>query len=159
MAIPPRSYAVFDLECEELEGKYKIKPNPFLTQGESNIWIDNFVLYNMSVDRKNEEGQMKMDMPPREVTEDTKGSITKDKEDKTPSEGGTEESREPRKVRVPYCIYNLSYEHHSYIPKGKVVAFAEKEEGKNEVFDVEEVTSVEQYRNWVPKRKDFYQYH
>ena len=155
VAIPPRSYAVFDLECKELEGKYEIKPNPFLTQGEPNIWIDNFVLYNMSVDRKNEEGQMKMDMPHQEVTEDTKGSVTEDREDKTSSEGGMKESREPKKVCVPYCIYNLSYEHHSYIPKGKVVAFAEKEESKNEVFDVEEVTSVEQYRNWVPKKKGF----
>ena len=63
VAIPPRSYAVFDLECEELEGKYEIKPNPFLTQGEPNIWIDNFVLYNASEDKKNEEEQMKMDMP------------------------------------------------------------------------------------------------
>ena len=96
-----------------------------------------------------------MDTPHREVTEDTKGSITKDREDKTSSEGGMEESREPKKVCVPYCIYNLSYEHHSYIPKGKVVAFAEKEESKNEVFDVEEVTSVEWYRNWVPKKKGF----
>ena len=143
MAIPPRSYALFDLECKELEGKYEIKPNPFLTQGEPNIWIDNFVLYNMSVDRKNEEEQMKMHMPHWEVTEDTKGGITKDREDKISSEGGMEESREHKKVCVPYCIYNLSYEHHNYIPKGKVVAFAEKEESKNEVFDVEEVTSVE----------------
>ena len=155
MAIPPRSYAVFHLECEELEGKYEIKPNPFLTQGEPNIWIDNFVLYNTSVDKKNEEEQMKMDTPHREVTKGTEGGITKDSEDKISSEGGMEESREPKKVCVPYCIYNLSYEHHSYIPKGKVVAFAEKEEGENEVFDVEEVTSVEGYRNWVPKKKGF----
>ena len=155
MAIPPRSYAVFDLECKELEGKYEIKPNPFLTLGEPNIWIDNLVLYNMSVDRKNEEEQMKMDMPHLKVTKDTKGGITKDREDKISLEGGMEESREPKKVRVPYCIYNLSYEHHSYIPKGKVVAFAEKEESKNEVFDVEEVTSVEWYRDWVPKKKGF----
>ena len=55
MAIPPRSYVVFDLECEELEGKYEIKPNPFLTQGEPNIWLDNFVLYNTSENKKNEE--------------------------------------------------------------------------------------------------------
>ena len=155
VAIPPRSYAVFDLECEELEGKYKIKPNPFLTQGEPNIWIDNFILYNTSVDRKNEERQMKIDMPRQDVTEDTKGGITEDRDNKTSLEGGMEESREPRKVCVPYCFYNLSYEHHSYIPKGKVVAFAEKEESKNEVFDVEEVTSVERYRNWVPKKKGF----
>ena len=98
---------------------------------------------------------MKMDTPHREVTEDTEGSITEDSEDRISSEGGMEERREPKKVCVPYCIYNLSYEHHSYIPKGKAVAFAEKEEGKNEVFEVEEVTSVEGYRNWVPKKKEF----
>ena len=155
MAIPPRSYAVFDLECEELEGKYEIKPNPFLTQGEPNIWIDNFVLYNTSVDGKNEKVPMNMDMPCWDVTKDTEGGFTEDREDMTSSEGDTEESREPRKVHVPYCISNLSYEHHSYIPKGKVVAFAEKEESENEVFDLEEVTSVEWYRNWVPKKKGF----
>ena len=96
VAIPPRSYAVFDLECDELEDKYKIKPNPFLTQGEPNIWIDNFVLYNTSEDRKNEERQMKMDMPHQDVTEDTKGGITKDRDNKTSLEGGMGESREPR---------------------------------------------------------------
>ena len=146
---------MFNLECEELEGKYEIKPNPLLTQGEPNIWIDNFVLYNTSEDKKNEEEQMKTDMPHWEVTKDTKGGITEDSEDRISSEGSMEERREPKKVCVPYCIYNLSYEHHSYIPKGKVVAFPEKEEGKNEVFEVEEVTSVEGYRNWVPKKEGF----
>ena len=155
VAIPPRSYAVFNLECEELEGKNEIKPNPFLTQGEPNIWIDNFVLYNISEDKKNEEGQTKTDTPHREVTEDTKGGITENSEDGISLEGGMEERREPKKVCVPYCIYNLNYEHHSNIPKGKVVALAEKEEGKNEVFEVEEVTSVEGYRNWVPSKKGF----
>ena len=109
----------------------------------------------MSKDKKNEVEQMKMDMPHWEVIKDTRGGSTEDSEDKNFLEGGMEESREPKKVCVPYCIYNLSYEHHSYIPKGKVVAFAEKEEGKNEVFDVEEVTSVEGYRNWIPKKKGF----
>ena len=155
MAIPPRSYAVFDLECEELEGKYEIKPNPFLTQAEPNISINDFVLYNTSKDKKNEVEQMKMDTQHQEVIEDTEGGITKDIEDKISLEGGMKERREPKKVRVPYHIYNFSYEHHSYIPKGKVVAFAEKEEGENEVFNVEEVTSVEDYRNWVPKKKGF----
>ena len=158
VAIPPRSYAVFDLECEELEGKYEIKPNPFLTQAEPNIRIDNFVLYNTSKDKKNEVEQMKMDTP-HQVIKDTEGSITKDSEDKISLEGGMEERREPKKVCVPNFIYNLSYEHHSYIPRGKVIAFAEKEEGKNEVFDVEEVTSVEDYRNWVPKKKAFLPVH
>ena len=110
-------------------------------------------MYNTSEDKKNEEEQMKMDTPHQEVTEDTKGGIIEHSEDRISSEGGMEERREPKKVCVPYCIYNLSCEHHRYIPKGKVVAFAEKEEGKNEVFEVEEVTSVEGYRNWVPKKK------
>ena len=47
VTIPPRNYAVFDIECEEWEGKYEIKPNPFLRQREPNLWMDNFVLYNM----------------------------------------------------------------------------------------------------------------
>ena len=97
MAIAPRSYAVFDLECEELEGKYEIKPNPFLTEEEPNIWIDNFVLYNMSKDKKNEKEQMKMDTPHWEVTRDTKGSITKDSEDEISSKGGMEEIKEQKK--------------------------------------------------------------
>ena len=105
--------------------------------------------------QKNEKGQMNINTPCWDVTKDTKGGITEDREDKTSSEGDMEESKEPRKVCVPHCIYNLSYEHHSYIPKGKVIAFAEKEESENEVFDVEEVTSVERYRNWVPKKKGF----
>ena len=155
VAIFPRNYAVFDLECEELEGKYEIKPNPFLTQGEPNIWIDNFVLYNMPEDKKNEEEQRKTDTPHQEVTKDTKGGITEDSENRISLEGGMEGRREPQKVHVPYCICNLSHEHHSYIPKGKVIAFAEKEEGKNEVIEVEEVISVEGYRNWVPKKKGF----
>ena len=47
VTIPPRSYAVFDVEGEEWEGKYEIRPNPFLKQREPNLWMDNFVLYNM----------------------------------------------------------------------------------------------------------------
>ena len=87
VAIPPRSYAVFNLECEELEGKYEIKPNPFLTQGELNIWIDNFVLYNTSEDKKNEEEWMKTDTPHWKVT---KGDITEDSEARISLEGGME---------------------------------------------------------------------
>ena len=48
VTIPPRSYAVFDMEGKEWEGKYEIKPNPFLKQREPNLWMDNFVLYNVS---------------------------------------------------------------------------------------------------------------
>ena len=116
VTVPPRSYAVFDLECEELQGKHGIKPNPFLTQAEPNIWIDNFVLYNVSKNKKNEVQQMKEDTPHQEVIEDTEGNITKGSEDKISSERGMKERKEQKKVCVPYCIYNLSYEHHSYIP-------------------------------------------
>ena len=36
--------------------------------------------------------------------------------------------------------FNLSYVNHSYIPKGKVFAFTEKEKDEeNEVFKVEEI--------------------
>ena len=44
VTILPRSYAVFDVEGEEWEGKYEKKPNPFLKQREPNLWMDNFVL-------------------------------------------------------------------------------------------------------------------
>ena len=64
--------------------------------------------------------------------------------------------RRVKKVHLPYCIFNLSYEHQSYVPKGSVVAFAENEDGKgNEVFEVEEISEKEEYRNWVPKKKGF----
>ena len=47
---------------------------------------------------------------------------------------------ETKRVHIPYCIFNLSYVKHSYIPKGRVVAFAEKEkEEENEIFEVGEI--------------------
>ena len=95
---------MFDLECEELEGKYEIKPNPFLTQAEPNIWIDNFVSYNMSKDKKNEVGQMKMDTPHQQVIKDTEGGITEDSEDKISSEGGMEENQK----RYVYYIVSIT---------------------------------------------------
>ena len=36
--ILPRSYAVFDMEGEEWEGKYEIKPNPFLRENQIYGW-------------------------------------------------------------------------------------------------------------------------
>ena len=58
-------------------------------------------------------------------------------------------NKETKKVCIPYCVFNLSYVNHSYIPKGKVIAFAEKEKDEeNEVFEVEE-----EYKNWIPKNK------
>ena len=139
--IPPRNFAVFDIKCEERKGKYEIKPNPFLRQREPNLWMDNFVLYNVpeKEDHVNAEEEVR--------TQDQEN--TEDSEDKDPSEGS-------KKVCLSYCIFNLSHEHHSYILKGSVVAFAEPEDGEeNEVFEVEEICGKEEYRNWVPKKKGF----
>ena len=148
VAIPPRNFAMFDLECKEWEGKYEIKPNPFLRQGEPNLWMDTVMLYNVP------EKEDNLDMN-EEVRTQGQGT-TEDSEGKDPSEECVCGEEEAKKVCVPYCIFNLSYEHHSYIPKDSVVAFAEKEDGEeNEVFEVEEITGKEEYRNWVPKKKGF----
>ena len=66
----------------------------------------------------------------------------------------TYRKNETNKVCIPYYIFNLSYINHSYIPKGRVVAFAEKEKDEeSEIFQVEEIKDQEEYRNWVPKSK------
>ena len=130
------------------EGKYEIKPNPFLKQREPNLWIDNFVLYN--IPGKEDDVDIKEEIGTQDQ-ETTKGSKGND-----PSEPCVWGKEESEKVRLPYCIFNFSYEHHSYIPKGSVVAFAENEDGEeNEVFEVEERSGKEEYRNWVPKKKGF----
>ena len=65
-----------------------------------------------------------------------------------------ETREETKKVCIPYCNFNLSYVNHSYIPKGRVVAFAEKEkEEENEIFGVEEIKGQKEYRNWLLKSR------
>ena len=72
--------------------------------------MDNFVLYNIlgkedGIDLKEEIG--------------TQGQeTTKDSEGNDPSEQCVQGKEESTKVHLPYCIFNFSYEHHSYIPKG-----------------------------------------
>ena len=51
IAIPPRQYAEFELECDELEGKFEIEPEPFLQQSKPNLWVDSFVVYNVPEDK------------------------------------------------------------------------------------------------------------
>ena len=51
IAIPPRHYAKFELECDELEGRFESKPEPFLQQKEPNLWMDSFVIYNVPEDK------------------------------------------------------------------------------------------------------------
>ena len=63
-------------------------------------------------------------------------------------------NKETKKVCIPHCVFNLSYVNHSFIPKGRVIAFAEKEKDEeNEVFKVEEIRGQEEYGNWIPKNK------
>ena len=148
VTIPLRNLAVFDIECEEWKGKYEIKPNQFLRQREPNLWMDNFVLYNIPEKEDHVDAKEKVRTQDQENTEDS--------EDKDPSEGCVCGKEESKKVCLSYCIFNLSHEHHSYIPKGSVVAFAEPKDGEeNEVFEVEEISGKEEYRNWVPKEKRF----
>ena len=51
IAIPPRHYAEFELECDKLEGRFEIKPEPFLQQKEPNLWMDSFLIYNVPEDK------------------------------------------------------------------------------------------------------------
>ena len=51
IAIPPRHCAKFELECDELEGRFEIRPEPFLQQKEPNLWMDSFVIYNVPEDK------------------------------------------------------------------------------------------------------------
>ena len=58
------------------------------------------------------------------------------------------------KVCMPYCVFNLRYENHTYITRDRVLAFAVREENEEtEVFEVEEVKTQQEYRNWIPKKK------
>ena len=84
--------------------------------------MDNFVIYNIPEDKEvdvNEETKMQK-APIR--NEDL---ITIN----------NESEKEQKRVHILYCIINLSYVNHSYIPRGRVIAFAEKEmEEENEIF-------------------------
>ena len=139
--IPPRQYAILELECDELQCRFEIKPEPFLQQREPNPWMENFVIYNIPEDKEvdmNEETKIQK-APIR-----NEGSMTINNEAR----------KEQKNVHMPYCIFNLSYVNHSYILRGRVIAFAEKEkEEENEIFKVEEIEGQEEYRNWVPKNK------
>ena len=117
--------------------------------------MDSFVLCNVPEGggevNINEEGESH-NKPASKDTEDIEGKKLSEKiEDK---EDSKPQNREVKKICILYCVFNLSYENHSYIPKGRVIAFAErKNEDENEVFKVEEIRSQEEYRNWGPSKK------
>ena len=136
-----RQYAILELECDGLQGRFEIKPEPFLQQREPNLWMDSFVIYNVPEDKE------------VDVNEETK--IQKAPIRNEDSMTINNESRkEQKRLCVLYCIFNLSYVNHSYILRGRVIAFAEKEmEEKNVIFKVEEIKGQEEYRNWIPKNR------
>ena len=151
IAILLRHYAEFELECDKLEGKFEIKPEPFLQQKEPNLWMDSFVIYNVSEDKDKININEEKESHKQTASEGTDAEISERKINKT---GDGQMNRETKSVYIPYCVFNLSYVNHSYIPKGRVIAFAEKEKDEgNKVFKVEEIKGKEEYRNWIPKNK------
>ena len=114
--------------------------------------MDSFVIYNVPEDK----GKINLN----EESEPHKQTVSEDNEDTEISERTINKTRdrqmnkETKKVCIPYCVFNLSYVNHSYIPKGRVIAFSEKEKDEeNEVFKVEAIRGKEKYRNWIPKNK------
>ena len=139
--IPLRQYAILELECDELQGRFVICPELFLQQREPNLWMDNFVIYNIPEDKE-------VDM--NEETKIQKAPIRNEDSMTINNESG----KEQKKVCILYCIFNLNYVNHSYIPRGRVIACAKKEkEEENEIFEVEEIKGQEEYRNWVRKNR------
>ena len=127
VAILLRQYDILELECDELQGRFEIKPEPFLQQREPNLWMDNFVIYNIPENKEvdvNEETKMQ------------KAPIRNEDSMTINNELGKEQ-----KGYVSHIVFfNLSYVNHSYILRGRVIAFAEKEmEEENEIFKVEEI--------------------
>ena len=95
-------------------------------------------------------------MEPKDGIETQGQETTKGSKGNDPLKGCVGGKEESKKVCIPYCFFYFSYEHHNYIPKGSVVAFAENEDGEeNEVFEVKEIGGQEEYRHWVPKKKVF----
>ena len=122
IAIPLRHYAEFELECDELEGKFKIKPEPFLQQKEPNLWMDSFVIYSVPEDKDQINVNEEKESHKQTASEGLDVEISERKINKTKQR---QMNRETKRVCIPYCVFHLSYVNHSYIPKGRVIAFAE----------------------------------
>ena len=87
-----RHYAVFDLECDLQEGKFDIKPDPFLQQQEPNLWIDSFIFYNTPC--KDHDDVMRENTKDfTEETEITSPKMTEVKENEDISEDSETQTR------------------------------------------------------------------
>ena len=102
IAIPPRHYTEFELECDELEGRCEIKPEPFLQQKEPNLWMDSFVIYNVPEDK----GEINIS----EEREPCKQTVGEDREDVEISERTINKARDrqmnkgTKRVCIPYGV-------------------------------------------------------
>ena len=56
---------------------------------------------------------------------------------------------------TPFIIVNFSPSEYLHLPKDQVVAFAEKDCGEGEVYEISSMEELEKEvpRNWVPERK------
>ena len=116
IAIPPRHYAKIELEWDELQGRFEIKPEPFLQQKKPNLWMDNFVVCNVPEDK----GEVNLNEEKKAHDHSTNGNKdSSETSEETTSEIPDETTKgEARKAYIPYCIFNFSYVNHSYILKG-----------------------------------------
>ena len=65
---------MFDVEGEEWEGKYEIRPNPFLKQRDPNLWMDNFMLYNIPGKEDGVEPKERIKTQGQETTKGSEGN-------------------------------------------------------------------------------------
>ena len=99
IAIPPRHYAKFELECDELEGRFEIKPEPFLQQKEPNLWMDSSVIYNVLEDK----GEINVN----EERKPHKQTVSEDNEDAEILENNKQNKRWTHEQRDKKGMYSL----------------------------------------------------
>ena len=100
--------------------------------------MNNFVIYNVPEDKE------------VDVNEETKIQKAPIRNEDLMTINN-EEGKEQKRVHILTCIFNLSYVNCSYILRGRVIAFAEKE--MEEILEAEEIKGQEEYRNWVQKNR------
>ena len=129
-AIPPRHYAEFELECDKLEGRFEIKPEPFLQQKEPNLWVDSFVIYNAPEDK----GEININ----EEREPHKQTISKDNEERgdfrennKQNKRWTNEQRDKKDTYSLLCFQSQLCEPYLY-PKRESNCFCRERKGQRE---------------------------
>ena len=103
-----------------------------------------------------------------EEAEITSPKKTEVKKSKDTSENLEDANKKIDKVCIPYCIFNLSYENHSYIARDRVLTFAVREENEEtEVFKtirsqhptgIQKLDSKEKRESPSPSEIQFYMF-